>query len=115
MLEVNYLPSLEGSISSNINQGLFHEDLIEVYIRSSSQDSFKKRGYWVTFLDDLKNDSVAWRPALHENVLLMYGSNKNPILLIGSSQIEGNSLICVVHQFAWTHEFLLPWILVGFR
>lgn len=92
-------------------KGILHEDLIKAHIRLSSQENFKRRGDWETFLNDLRSEPVAWHPTwLHDNEVLMYAVNKDSIILIGFRGTEGYSPIYVVRQFVCSSRFVLTWI-----
>lgn len=75
-------------------------NLAKAHIHSSSQEDFTSRGDWGIFLNSLKNALVEWHlTCLHNNELLRYGGNKDPILLIAFRGIQGYCPSCVVRQF----------------
>lgn len=83
-----------------LTKGVYREDLIKVHCISSSQEIFRRRGDWLTFMDDLKSELVAWHPAWsHENEVLMYGANKNLILLTSLGGFKQSPLPQIFARF----------------
>lgn len=87
---------------------ILYEGLAKTHIRSTSQENFKRRGDWETFLNDLRSELIAWHLTwLYDNEVLMYGVNKDPIFLISFHRIEAISPIRMVRQFGWVQPIPL--------
>lgn len=86
-------------------KGLFQEDLIRAHLKRIIWDLFESREEWDSYLEKLRPDQLCWKPSwLHIGEAIIYGADKNPLLLLGFRGVERYSPGRVTRQFGWTEE-----------